>query len=600
MLFGTARLSSSIDTSVDPCDDFYQFACGGWIEKHPVPEGASHVDQFQLLKDQSKNKIREILEADNSDLKGNPLMQARSLYRSCLDEDKIEKKGVEPILEVLRSLGLPQVPTLKKQETFSWQGALVNAEKMLGDSIFFSLDVIQHPLDSSKHVLQVQKGSIEKVPETKCQGDRDTVEAFIADYINMFIKHVPGVTVDAKRMATEIYAFHSELGNMTTDAGHYLEMTASELQEITDSHISTNSTNRFNWSVYFNQVLDGDENTSLKRKEKDGRIIVRDQQYFERWSRLFQSSSPEMIEMYIWWRVFSSLAPYTTREFQMRQQKFWQKVGGTRIITPRWKVCLEMVNKAYGYIVNFEYAKIHLDKDLREQALWLVSEIKEFVKGYEKELNWMDSETKKQGLKKIESLRANVVNHDEPLFPSKLEQFYSLINFVDGDLFELHLKILSALEASKLNSLYLTPKKEPALVYDSDQSKANVHYDPETNSISIPVSLLQPPMHDLRNSRVEFAAISPLISFEITRVFNIGHVKRFKEVPICNENHYESNTTIASKLQDEEIQMWCSNTSPTSVNDLLTGRSMVLGTLSKTNEFRRAWGCPMGSKMNPW
>ncbi|CAB3373465.1 Hypothetical predicted protein [Cloeon dipterum] len=81
-----ARLYSSIDTSVDPCDDFYQFACGGWIEKHPVPDGASHVDQFQLLKDQSINQIREILEADNSHLTMVPLMQARSLYRRCMDE----------------------------------------------------------------------------------------------------------------------------------------------------------------------------------------------------------------------------------------------------------------------------------------------------------------------------------------------------------------------------------------------------------------------------------------------------------------------------------------------------------------------------------
>ncbi|XP_065345960.1 neprilysin-4-like [Cloeon dipterum] len=448
------------------------------------------------------NQIREMLEADNSYLTAIPLVQARSLYRSCLDEEKIEKKGVKPILEVLRSLGLPQVPTLKKRERFSWQRALINAEKMLGDSIFFSLDVIQHPLNNSIHVLQVHKGSYEEFPEPKCQGDRDTVEAFIANYINMFIKHVPGATVDAKRMASDIYTFHSELKNMTTNAGHYQEMTLREFQEITDSHISKNSTNRFNWSVYFKQVLDGDENTSLKVKEKDRWIIVRDQQYFERWSRLLQTSRPELIEMCIWWRVFSSLAPYTTREFQMRQQKLWQKVGGTRIITPRWKVCVEMVNKAYGYIVNFEYAKIHLDKELREQALWMFSVIKKYVKRYGTELNWIDAETKKLGLKKIESLRANVVNHDEPLFPSKLEQFYSLINFIDGDLFELHLKILATLEASKLNSLYLTPKREPTLVYDSDQIKANVHYDPETNSISIPVSLLQPQIHELLTRQV--------------------------------------------------------------------------------------------------
>ncbi|XP_065344452.1 neprilysin-4-like [Cloeon dipterum] len=590
------------------------------------------------------NQIREILEADNSDLTAGPLMQARSLYRSCLDEDKIEKKGVEPILEVFRSLGLPPVPTLKKRERFSWQRALINAEKMLGDSIFFSLDVIQHPLDNSKHVLQAHKESYEEFPETQCQGDRDTVEAFIADFINMFIKHVPNATVDAKLMASDIYAFHSELRKMTTNAGHYQEMTLREFQEITDSHIRKNSTNRFNWSMYFNQVLNIDgENARIKRKEKDKRIIVRDQQYFERWSRLLQTSSPEMIEMYIWWRVFSSLAPYTTREFQMRQQKLWQKVGGTRISTPRWKVCVEMVNKAYGYIVNFEYAKIHLDKDLREQALRVFSVTKKYILSY---LSWMYSVTKKQEIKKVESLRANVVNpDDEPLFPSKLEQFYSLINFVDGGLFESQLKILAALEASKLNSLYLTPKREPTLVYDSDQSKANVHYDPETNSISIPVSLLQPPIHRLRRRQVnifpvDFAAISTLISFEITRVINIGHVKRFNEAPICDENRNKSNNTTTNKLRDGESQatqdewlayifglqnsfkayyyndiprrcvedyseeqifflsfanMWCSNTSPTSVNNLLPGRSMVLGTVSKMNEFAEAWSCPKGS-----
>ncbi|XP_065344444.1 endothelin-converting enzyme 2-like [Cloeon dipterum] len=356
----------------------------------------------------------------------------------------------------------------------------------------------------------------------------------------------------------------------TINAGHYQEMTESELQEITDSHISTNSTNRFNWSVYFNQVLNIDgENARIKRKEKVKRIIVRDQQYFEWWSRLFHTSSPETIEMYIWWRVFSSLAPYTTREFQMRQQKLWQKVGGTRITTPRWKVCVEMVNKAYGYIVNFEYAKIHLDKDLREQALWMVSEIKEYIKRYGTKLNWMDSETKKQGLKKIESLRANVVNHDEPLFPSKLEQFYSLINFADGGLFESQLKILAALEASKLNSLYLTPKREPTLVYDSDQIKANATQD-------------------------EWLAYIFGLQSAVNAYFDY-HVSFFRPSSACVEDYSEEQIFFLSFAN-----MWCSNKSPNSVNNLLTRRSMVLGTLSTINEFSRAWNCPKGSIMNPW
>ncbi|RWS01094.1 hypothetical protein B4U79_02856, partial [Dinothrombium tinctorium] len=100
-----ANLLSNMDSSVDPCDDFYKFACGQWHRKHTLPPDRPHFDTFSVMKDELKNTLRGLLEApiDENDI--NATIDAKNLFASCMNETLIEKRGSNPLLELLSTLG---------------------------------------------------------------------------------------------------------------------------------------------------------------------------------------------------------------------------------------------------------------------------------------------------------------------------------------------------------------------------------------------------------------------------------------------------------------------------------------------------------------
>ena len=116
------QIQQSIDTTADPCEDFYQYACGSWGKNNPVPEGMDSWSQHYISLDKTQKRIKELLEEEISSTDILPVRMVKEFYRSCMDVDAIEKRGFEPIQEVLNHTGgWPMAMPVSEWNEIPWQ-----------------------------------------------------------------------------------------------------------------------------------------------------------------------------------------------------------------------------------------------------------------------------------------------------------------------------------------------------------------------------------------------------------------------------------------------------------------------------------------------
>lgn len=152
-----ARFKRNMNESVDPCEDFFHFACDGWIRDNPIPPSENEYITF-IKKIQANNeKLRNMLEDANGKY-DDPVMKAKRYYRSCMNEEEVERTTTQQMLELIRSLGSWALDDkIWNGTVWNWKSALVTIQKtFLHSSPLFTIDVLTDPRHSTKHIVKVR------------------------------------------------------------------------------------------------------------------------------------------------------------------------------------------------------------------------------------------------------------------------------------------------------------------------------------------------------------------------------------------------------------------------------------------------------------
>ena len=155
-------LKSSIDSSVNPCDDFYTYCCGGWIRHNPIPKSYNDYSTFTKLSQVIETELRDLLERTNSsdgNLNDEALVKTKQFYKSCMAEQEIEKLGPKPMWDFIREIGSWSIC-----DDGSWKKSDWDVHKVLQHlqstyypaSPFFSVEVTNDHLNSTKHLIKVR------------------------------------------------------------------------------------------------------------------------------------------------------------------------------------------------------------------------------------------------------------------------------------------------------------------------------------------------------------------------------------------------------------------------------------------------------------
>uniref|UniRef100_A0A182XWZ4 Peptidase M13 N-terminal domain-containing protein n=1 Tax=Anopheles stephensi TaxID=30069 RepID=A0A182XWZ4_ANOST len=155
-LRSAAALKHSMDLTVDPCEDFYQYACGNWEDEHPRPDSYASFDWFSERQAKILRNIRHYLQANNSEFDPKPVVQARAMYAACMNLTAMDRLGYGPVLKYLKKFNLPPYPTILnvtvagelpvfKGYDFDWVRSLAKIKQLLGMDVFIGFDVYPDP-----------------------------------------------------------------------------------------------------------------------------------------------------------------------------------------------------------------------------------------------------------------------------------------------------------------------------------------------------------------------------------------------------------------------------------------------------------------------
>ncbi|XP_050561526.1 neprilysin-4 [Spodoptera frugiperda] len=517
---GTAsRILQALNKDVDPCTDFYEFACGGWIKQNPVPDWATSWDQLAKLREQLVTDLRDLLEAKDDDGLPQSVLKAKSLYRTCVNTERLEDDGIKPIQKILQKLGLPPRPPTEVSANFTWEAVAGRGRRNLGLNVLLSVQVAEDVRNTSRNRVVIEQVSPGFSDRYLLQPEQFSHElAQYHKYIRSMISIADNET-DAEQFADDIVDFSKKLAKIMTPvevrrSGTHLFHEVSVQQLIQGSSGGPAQWKQHDWDQYLKLVF---SNTSVVLHPHTDRVIVMDLPYLQKLSVLLVDTKPVIIERFLWWSVFSTVAPMTLREFRDLGFEFSRAVFGLQQRTPRWKSCTANVNANFGVALSYLYVKKHFDYTSRQKAIEMVEDVREAFAAAVVSLDWMDSTTRLKTLDKLKAIRNFVGFPAWLLTHEQLDKHYKHAEVVEGNLFETYLKLTFAAVKKSLESLREKPDRNR---WVATATTVNAFYSATLNSVTFPAGILQPPFYGNGIEAINYGSIGAIMGHEVTHGFD--------------------------------------------------------------------------------
>uniref|UniRef100_A0A8C6LKA5 Endothelin converting enzyme like 1 n=1 Tax=Nothobranchius furzeri TaxID=105023 RepID=A0A8C6LKA5_NOTFU len=648
-------VQANIDPTIQPCQDFYSFACGGWLRRHGIPEDKLSYGIITAIGEHNEEKLQQLLQEPIRRPGPNSAeRKVKEFYRSCVNIQEIDKLGSNPMTEVLDSCGgWDLVGAPPGAAGWEREGAplrpdfnelLYRTQGVYSTAVFFSLTVNVDDKNSSRNAIRVDQEGLTLPERSLYLGqDEDSVKilaaykALMERLLSMLGAH------NATQKSKEIIQLETRLANITVSEYDDQRKDISTMY----NRITLRQLQRIAPSLHWKRLLDRIFHDNFSEDEE---IVVLATDYIQKVSDIIKTTSKRVVHNYMLWRIVAALSEHLSTAFRSTIHEFSREIDGTEQQLELGRLCLTQANKHFGMALGALFVQQHFSSQSKAKVQELVEDVKHSLDLRLLELDWMDEATKDAARAKLKHMMVMTGYPDFLLKPELIDQEYG---------FEVNEKTYFK---NILNSIKFNIKLSVKKIHEEVDKTAwllppqalNAYYLPNKNQMG---------------ESLNYGGIGAIIGHELTHGYDDwggqydrhGNLKqwwtedsyrKFQKKAECIVKLYDNFTvynqrvngrlTLGENIADmgglklsyyayqkwvrehgperplpglkythEQLlfiafaQNWCMKRRSQSIYlQLLTDKHApehyrVIGSVSQFDEFSRVFHCPKGSPMNP-
>jgi putative endopeptidase len=637
---------SIVDKSLDPCVDFYQYACSKWIKNNPIPPDYTDWVSFSEVQEHNYAVERDILEkASVNDPKRTPVQQKiGDLYASCMDEKTVNSLGYKPLQ--------PELDRIAAVKDKTQMMEVIAHESLFGPNPIFGFGPQPDFHNAEMTIASVDQGGL-TLPDRdyylKDDADMVAIRKAYADHLKKMFGMIGQTPEQAAKSADTVIKIETALAKASMDR------TSRRDPKNVDHKMALAEITATAPNFHLDRYIAAVHSPTFKE------LNVVSPDFFKQVNSLIETTPLDDWKTYMTWQMLNTSAAWLSDDFVQEDFQFNQALTGQQQIQARWKRCINLTDSMLGEALGQMYSEQTFGPEGKQRMLKMVNALETALNHDIKDLPWMTETTKKQAQIKLQAIRNKIG------YPDTWRD-YSKVAIVRRDL------IANLIEASEFEinrQIQKIGRPVDRAEWGITPPTVNAYYSGTKNEIVFPAGILQPPFFDrTMDDAVNFGGIGLVIGHELTHGFDDegrkfdpkGNLrdwwtekdgKEFEQRADCVDKEYSSFVSVddlhlngkltlgentadnggarialmalhdlmtqtkqdASKKIDGYTpdqryflgfaRVWCENTTPETLrlgvrtDPHSPGRWRVNGVVENMPEFQKAFGCKAGQPMVP-
>lgn len=489
---------ANLDLSANPKEDFYQFACGGWIKDHPLKGEFASYGMFDFLREEAREQLKDLIltlgEDPDAKTPGTIAQKVNDVYCQVMDTERLNREGAQPIRHLI-----------ERVETMDMADITVNVAWLHHGyaDVFFGSGVGIDAKDSASHIFCLGEAGLTLGDRDYYLEDNETNRRIMEgyeEYVRKMMALAGYSEADTDRIWKSVikieteFARHKHTREQRRDPN--LRYNIFTIEEIEERYPFVD------WKRYLGHLGVSPEKVDISNPE-----------FYDFLNSFIPSLSEREMRDYFLYDVVSGASNLLGEAFEdLNFELFDRIMSGVEEKRPRWKKAMGLANSIFGEAIGQLYVARYFPEGNKAYMKNLVENLRKALKEHIENLSWMSAATKEKAVDKLEALTVKIG------YPDKWKDYTGITIDPAKSLWENVFNASLWFIDDNLSKLGKPVDKEEWHMYPQT---VNAYYSPVNNEICFPAAILQPPYFDVKaDDALNYGAIGVVIGHEMTHGFD--------------------------------------------------------------------------------